>query len=139
MSTSTEEISGSSQGSIPIFFPVRPPSLKRLDKAEILLVVCEWDQYTTRIEECDPKEKFRAVSVNSCLRKEHLTVIKFVGGPSDEINDDYILEFMKKMDGGENREYRPNLESLFNTLNMDVKKDPQDKVHFFPLRLLKVN
>ena len=131
MSTSTEEILSSSQGSIPIFFPVRQPSFKSLDKVDILLFLCEWDQYTTRIGECDPKEKVRAVSVKSCLRKENLTVIKFVGGPSGEINDEYILKVMKKMAGGENREYRPNLESLFNTLNMDVKKDPQDRVHSF--------
>ena len=38
---------------------------------------------------------------------------------------------MKKRAGGENRKHRPNLESLFNTLNMDVKKDPQDRVHSF--------
>ena len=77
--------------------------------------------------------------MRTCLSKNDLSVLLFTSGLREDATDSDILEAMKRMAGGENRQYRPNLESIFKDLKVDLAiKDPQDRVNTFHSAYLKL-
>ena len=49
----TEEAQSAVGGGIPLFVPVRPPTLASLLKSDVLKFLGEWDKYKERVEDQD--------------------------------------------------------------------------------------
>ena len=49
----TEEAQSAVGGGIPLFVPVRPPTLDSLLKSDVLKFLGEWDKYKERVEDQD--------------------------------------------------------------------------------------